>query len=82
MANDGNSTALGRVAAAQVAASAPPPTDIEVLTADISARLRRVCVHLSNDEFAELVLDIARVRMRYDEAVYGRVPRHTSNGTA
>jgi hypothetical protein len=86
MSNDGNRTAAGPVSATpiteQAAASIPQPTDVERVTADIAARLRRVCAHLPDDEFAQLVLDVAQVRMRYDEALYGRVPRHTSNDTA
>ena len=44
--------------------------ELQRLTADISARLRRVCSHLPDNEFADLVLDIARVRMRYEQRAF------------
>ena len=37
--------------------------------ADIAARLRRVCAQLPDEEFSALVLDMARVRMRYEQRV-------------
>ena len=51
--------------------------ELQRLTADISARLRRVCGHLSDDEFAELVLEIVRVRVQYEPRSFAmpRVPR-------
>jgi hypothetical protein len=36
-------------------------------TADIAARLRPVCAHLSEADFQQLVRDIARMRARLDE---------------
>jgi len=36
------------------------------LRAEISARLQRVCSHLSEDQFAELVRDIADVTLKYE----------------
>jgi hypothetical protein len=35
------------------------------LKADISARLRRVCSHLTDEQFAALVDDVAQVTLRY-----------------
>jgi len=53
----------------------PPPADrLQALAADISARLRRVCAHLSDEEFSALVMDIAQVTLRYEEAQYGSAP--------
>jgi hypothetical protein len=40
---------------------------LERLAADISERLRRVCSHLSEEEFSVLVHDIARTTMRFEE---------------
>lgn len=45
--------------------------ELKRLAADISARLRRVCAHLPEDEFSALVLDIARIRLRYEQRVFG-----------
>ena len=42
-------------------------TRVEQLTADIAGRLRRVCAHLSEDQFATLVREIADVKLRYEE---------------
>jgi len=36
------------------------------LKADISRRLRHVCAHLTDDQFAALVDDIAQVTLRYE----------------
>ena len=41
--------------------------ELERLVADIAARLRKSCAHLSDDEFSKLVLDIAERRMRFDD---------------
>ena len=40
--------------------------ELQRLTADVAARLRKACAHLSDDEFSALVLDVARRRMRHD----------------
>lgn len=50
--------------------------ELQRLTADISARIRRVCAHMPDDEFAALVMDIARVRLRYEQRVFG----HSTDG--
>jgi hypothetical protein len=42
-------------------------TRVEQLTADIATRLRRVCAHLPEDEFAALIREIADVKLRYEE---------------
>jgi hypothetical protein len=42
-------------------------TRVEQITADIATRLRRVCAHLSEDQFAALVREIADVKLRYEE---------------
>ena len=47
--------------------SAPDPESLDRLRAEISARIRRVCAHLSEDQFDELVRDIATVTLKYDE---------------
>jgi hypothetical protein len=39
----------------------------ERLVADLSARLRRACAHLSDEQFGALVRDIARVTVRFHE---------------
>ncbi len=39
---------------------------LAVLQADIAARLRGVCSHLSEESFQELVRDVAVVRLKYD----------------
>jgi hypothetical protein len=41
--------------------------DLEGLAADIGARLRATCANLSEEEFAELVLDIAVMSRRFAE---------------
>jgi hypothetical protein len=38
----------------------------EELIAEISARLRRVCQHMTDEEFAAMVRDIARVTHKYE----------------
>ena len=40
---------------------------VQQLAASIAARLRGVCSHLSDAEFAELVMDIARMKVRFEE---------------
>ena len=45
----------------------PDPARAEQLRGDIAARLRRVCAHLSDEQFAELVHRIADVTLRYEE---------------
>ena len=47
--------------------SPPEPTRLEQIRAHISPRLRRVCGHLSDEQFAELVDDIADVTLKYEE---------------
>jgi len=37
----------------------------DIYIADISARLRYACRHLSDDEFARLVLDMAEMKLRF-----------------
>lgn len=39
--------------------------DLEVLKADLSVRLRAVCAHFPETEFAELVDQIARIETKY-----------------
>lgn len=48
-------------------APAPDPDRAEHLRSEISARLRHVCSHLSDEQFAELVHDIADVTLKYEE---------------
>ena len=40
--------------------------ELQRLTADIAARLRKSSAHLSDAEFSALVQDIARRRLRHD----------------
>jgi hypothetical protein len=40
--------------------------ELQRLVADVAARLRKVCAHLPDEEFAALVLDIATRRQRFD----------------
>jgi hypothetical protein len=40
---------------------------IAQLRMEISTRLQRVCSHLTPEQFAELVLDIAPVTLRYED---------------
>ncbi len=40
--------------------------ELRRLVEDIAARLQKVCAHMPEDEFAALVADIARLRMRFD----------------
>jgi hypothetical protein len=39
--------------------------DLELLKADIAARLRAACAHFPENEFAELVHQIATVELKY-----------------
>ena len=39
--------------------------ELEEIAADIGARLRSVCAHLSADAFTELVRDMARTQLRF-----------------
>ena len=58
----------------------------EAYVAEISARLRHICQHLSDDEFARLVIDMAETRLRFsaiDAGASGQRPtgsrqRHTT----
>ena len=45
--------------------AAHPQEHVLALVADISARLRRACSHLGDDEFGALVLDVARTHVRF-----------------
>lgn len=45
------------------------------LKANISNRLRRVCAHLTDEQFDELVRDVAEVTLRYEERAYGLTVR-------
>src|SRR5688500_12610884 len=42
-----------------------PAEHARALVGDISSRLGRPCGHLGDDEFAALVLDVARMRARF-----------------
>ena len=57
--------------------SAPDPARLEQLRANISARLRRVCTHLSDEQFAELVDDIADVTLKYEMRPDATPPKPT-----
>jgi len=48
------------------ATATPNPAHAEHIKADIRARLRGVCAHLSDEQFAALVDDIADVTLRYE----------------
>jgi hypothetical protein len=41
--------------------------ELEQLVAEIGARIRPVCSHMSDGEFDALVLDMARMRLRFRE---------------
>ena len=43
--------------------------------AEISARLRHVCQHLTDDEFARLVLEMAETKLRFAAIDAESVPR-------
>ena len=50
--------------------SEPTPSETiraQELKGQIGTRLRRVCSHLSDEQFAELVNDITAVTLKYDE---------------
>ena len=38
----------------------------EQLVAQITARLERLCEHMTDDEFAAMVREIARITMKYE----------------
>ena len=40
-------------------------SDAEDLVAEVASRLRGVCSHLDDEQFAALVLDIARTKIRF-----------------
>jgi len=54
-----------------------PAEHARALVGDISARLARACGHLGDDEFAVLVLDVARMRIRFE-----RIERDWATGVA
>lgn len=54
--------------------------ELQRLVAEIAARLRNVCADLSHDEFAKLVLDIARTRQRFDAMDAATRPDRESPG--
>ena len=61
------------------------PTSSEAIRAhklkgQIGARLRKVCSHLSDEQFAALVDDITVVTLKYDETP--RLPRSVSSRRA
>lgn len=39
---------------------------LQQLAADIAARLRSVCSSLTDEQFSELVMDIARMKIRFE----------------
>lgn len=43
-----------------------PAEHARALVGDINDRLRRACGHLGDDEFAAVVFDVARMRIRFD----------------
>ena len=47
----------------------------DALMTDISARLRRVCQHWADDEFAQLVSDVADTKLRFAAIDAGAWPR-------
>ena len=51
---------------------------VDQLKGEISARLRRVCSHLTDEQFAALVDDIAHVTLRYE--MPGQTPRPPRRG--
>ena len=56
----------------------------DALVSEIAARLRHVCQHLSDDQFARLVSDIAETRIRFaaiDAGIPARAEPH-SDGAA
>jgi hypothetical protein len=44
---------------------------LQQLTEDIGSRLRRVCSHLSAEQFAALIADIADVTLKFEEREFG-----------
>ena len=61
-------------------------TKRDSIIADLSARLARVCEHMTDEEFARLVVDMADTKLRFaviDAGAWGRRSRHdgpTSEG--
>ena len=47
----------------------------DALQIDIAARLGPVCQHLTDDEFAQLVSDVADTKLRFAEIDMGTWPR-------
>lgn len=43
-----------------------PETRLNELIADITVRLRNACAHIPDDEFRQLVRDIAEMRLRFE----------------
>ena len=52
----------------------------DALMTDISARLRRVCQHWSEDEFAQLVSDVADTKLRFAAIEAEAWPRRDREG--
>ena len=65
MINDGTPNA-GRPAGGGDGHAAWRETMLQRLIADIAARLREPCAHLSDEEFAKLALEMAERRIRFD----------------
>ena len=53
----------------------PPEDRLAQLKAEISNRLRRLCSHLTVEQFDELVRDIADVTLRYEHPAHFPAPR-------
>ena len=75
-------------------ASVPPPTPaerehvlaantarFEEVSADIAARLRRVCSNLSDEQFSALVHEIADVKLRYEDREFRGARRQSDHPT-
>ena len=54
--------------------------ELQRVVADIAARLRKSCPHLSDEEFSTLVLEIAQRRMRFDQMDPDAGPDRNSQG--
>ena len=54
----------------------------EAYVAEISARLRHVCQHLSDEEFRHLVLDMAETRLRFSAIDSGALARRPLSSPA
>lgn len=48
----------------------------------IAARVRPACPDIPDDEFRDLVLEIARVKLKYDGDKFAAVARRTATGGA